>query len=207
MKKVLSIVIIFALSFGFLALVNNIGSDNTDTALAEEVTLTGTGKGFGGDITVSVVVKGEDILSVEVDAPNETPGIGTMAIDELPNLIAEADSTEVDSVSGATFTSEGIKEAVNNALSNSGSAEEVTLTGTGKGFGGDITVTVLVSGNDILSVEVDAPNETPGIGTMAIDELPNLIVEADSTEVDSVSGATFTSEGIKEAVNNALNSK
>lgn len=115
MKKVLAIIIIFALSFGFLAFVDNMGGTGTASADAEE-TLTGTAKGFGGDINVTLVVKGDDIISVEAVGDGETPGIGSIAIDELPAKIAEADSVEVDGVSGATFTSDGIKAAVKNAL-------------------------------------------------------------------------------------------
>ena len=114
MKKGLAIVLVFALSFGFLTLVNNMGSE-TATAPTEE-TLTGTAEGFGGEISVTVVVNGDDIVSVEVLGEGETPGIGTMAIDELPGLIAEADSADVDSISGATYTSDAIKEAVKKAL-------------------------------------------------------------------------------------------
>ncbi|MEA5094856.1 FMN-binding protein [Sedimentibacter saalensis] len=84
---------------------------------------------------------------------------------------------------------------------------EGALTGTAKGFGGDVTVTVVVDGDDIVSVEAVGDSETNGIGSNAIDQLPAKIVEADSTEVDGVSGATVTSNAIKEAVNAALASK
>ncbi|HOA20468.1 MAG TPA: FMN-binding protein [Sedimentibacter sp.] len=205
MKKVLTIVLVFALSFGFLTIVNNMG--NTDTA-SEQQTLTGTAEGFGGDINVTVVVNGEDIISVEVTADGETQGIGSMAIDELPALIVEADSAEVEGVSGATYTSDGIKAAVRNALSSKqGSEEEVTLTGTAEGFGGDVTVNVVVKGDDIISVEAIGEDETEGIGSIALEELPALIAEADSTDIDGVSGATYTSDGIKAAVKNALESR
>ena len=71
MKKVLTIVLVFALSFGFLTLVNNMGG--TDTASAQE-TLTGTAEGFGGDINVTVVINGDDIVSVEAIGDDETEG-------------------------------------------------------------------------------------------------------------------------------------
>lgn len=87
---------------------------------------------------------------------------------------------------------------------NSTSEEEVTLTGTGKGFGGPITVTVKKQGDKIISVEAVGDKETDGIGTKAIEELPAKIVEANSTEVDVVSSATISSEGLIYAVNNAL---
>ncbi len=205
MKKVLTIVLVFALSFGFLTIVNNMGK--TDTA-SEQQTLTGTAEGFGGEVIVTVIVNGDDIISVEVTADGETQGIGTMAIDELPALIAEADSAEVEGVSGATYTSDGIKAAVRNALSSKqGSEEEVTLTGTAEGFGGDVTVNVVVKGDDIISVEAIGEDETEGIGSVALVELPALIAEADSTDIDGVSGATYTSDGIKAAVRNALESR
>lgn len=116
MKKVLTIVIVFALSFGFLTLVNNMGGIDDTASAHETLTLTGTAAGFGGDINVTVVVNGDDIVSVEVVGEDETMGIGTMAIDELPILIQEANSAEVEVISGATYTSEGIKAAVKKAL-------------------------------------------------------------------------------------------
>ncbi len=86
-------------------------------------------------------------------------------------------------------------------------SESKTLTGTAKGFGGDVTVTVTVTGDDITAVEVEGKDETQGIGTNAIDKLPALIVDADSAEVDVVSGATYTSKAIIEAVTAALATK
>ena len=206
MKKVLTIVLVFALSFGFLTLVNNMGG--TDTASAQE-TLTGTAEGFGGDINVTVVINGEDIVSVEAIGDDETEGIGTMAIDELPALIAEADSAEVEGVSGATYSSDGIKAAVKNALAtrSAASGEELTLTGTTEGFGGDVTVNLVIKGDDIVSVEAIGDDETDGIGSIAIDELPALIAEADSADIDGISGSTYTSDAIKAAVKKALESK
>lgn len=206
MKKVLTIVLVFALSFGFLTLVNNMGG--TDTASAQE-TLTGTAEGFGGDINVTVVINGEDIVSVEAIGDDETEGIGTMAIDELPALIAEADSAEVEGVSGATYSSDGIKAAVENALAtrSAASGEELTLTGTTEGFGGDVTVNLVIKGDDIVSVEAIGDDETDGIGSIAIDELPALIAEADSADIDGISGSTYTSDAIKAAVKKALESK
>ena len=81
-------------------------------------------------------------------------------------------------------------------------AEE--LTGQAKGFGGVVTVTVTREGNDITNVVVDAPNETPAIAKAAIETIPGKIVEADTADVDVVAGATRTSNGIINAVKNAL---
>ncbi|WP_326910066.1 FMN-binding protein [Sedimentibacter sp. MB31-C6] len=87
------------------------GTDNEDSE-----TLTGSAQGYGGEVTVTVVVNGEDIVSVDAVGEDETEGVGTLALEELPDKIVEADSTDVDSVSGATMTSNAIKEAVNKAL-------------------------------------------------------------------------------------------
>jgi uncharacterized protein with FMN-binding domain len=83
-------------------------------------------------------------------------------------------------------------------------AEQKTLNGVGEGFGGEIKATVVMEGDKIISVEVVGDKETKGIGTPALEQLPALIVAANSTEVDVISGATYTSEGIIYAVNNAM---
>ncbi|NYB72996.1 FMN-binding protein [Sedimentibacter hydroxybenzoicus DSM 7310] len=79
-------------------------------------TLKGSAQGYGGEVTVTVMVNGEDIVSVEVMGEKETPGVGTNAIEQLPEKIEEADSTDVEAISGATVTSNAIKEAVDKAL-------------------------------------------------------------------------------------------
>lgn len=80
-----------------------------------------------------------------------------------------------------------------------------TYTGTGKGMHSNIAVTVTVEGGAITSVTVDSHDETPGVSDPAIEQIPAAIVAAGSTDVDAVAGATLTSNGIIEAVNNALN--
>ena len=79
-------------------------------------TYDGTGKGLNGDIVVSVDVKDGKIASVEVVSHEESEGISDPAIDQVPASIVEKNSTEVDTVAGATLTSDGIIEAVNQAL-------------------------------------------------------------------------------------------
>ena len=77
--------------------------------------------------------------------------------------------------------------------------------GAASGMGGDVHVTVTVEGGRITAVEVGEHNETAGLSDPAIEKIPAAIVEAQSTEVEAVSGATITSEAIKAAVNAALN--
>ena len=67
-----------------------------------------------------------------------------------------------------------------------GSFAAGTYTGTSKGFGGDVTVTVEVSESAIVSVEAVGESETDGIGTNALEMLPAAIVSAQSLKVDTV---------------------
>ena len=111
MKKAVSLVLVV------LMVTSLFGCASQTTAEAPKAeTLTGTGEGFGGEVTVTVTKEGDKITNVEAVGANETAGIGDKAIKELPSKIVEANSTEVDVIAGATFTSKGIIYAVNNAL-------------------------------------------------------------------------------------------
>lgn len=78
---------------------------------------TGVADGFGPDLTVEVVIKGSRIESVTVIDHNEhNKRYWGLPVEQIPIDIVEAQSTDVDSISGATMTSEGIKKAVDNAL-------------------------------------------------------------------------------------------
>ncbi|MDL2217942.1 FAD-binding protein [Christensenellaceae bacterium OttesenSCG-928-M15] len=77
----------------------------------------GVGNGMGGDLTVKVKQENGTIVSIEVLSHSETPVISDKALDEIPNAIITAGSTEVDAIAGATITSNAIKEAVADALS------------------------------------------------------------------------------------------
>ncbi|MFW6378255.1 MAG: FMN-binding protein [Bacillota bacterium] len=85
-------------------------------AAAETEVLKGTGEGFGGPVTVEVTVEDDEIVSVKASGEDETEGIGTDALEETAERITEAKSTDVDLISGATYTSEAVIYAVNNAL-------------------------------------------------------------------------------------------
>lgn len=79
------------------------------------------------------------------------------------------------------------------------------LEGVGKGNNGDIKVKVTTVDGVITAVEVVEHAETAGICDTAIEQVPQEIVAANSADVDAVAGATNTSNGIMEAVRNALN--
>ena len=86
---------------------------------------TGEAEGYGGKLKVSVTMNGTDITEVNVIEHSETPGVGTRAIDALPEKIVQADSVDVDSISGATVTSEAIKQAVGQAMGMAGMMQQV----------------------------------------------------------------------------------
>ncbi len=108
MKKLL--VVLLAL----LVLTGCSSSDDAAKYVAGEYT--GVGTGMYPELTVKVVVDEEKIISVEVTTHAETEDVSAPAIAAIPTAIVEAQSTLVDVVSNATMTSNGIIEAVNNAL-------------------------------------------------------------------------------------------
>lgn len=92
------------------------------TAESADGVFEGVGQGLNGAIKVSVTVSGGTITDVTVLEHSETAGVSDPAIEQVPAAIVAANSAEVDVVSGATFTSNGIMEAVRNALG--GESEE-----------------------------------------------------------------------------------
>ena len=89
-------------------------------AMAETVTGTGTAKGFGGDVTVTVTLEDGVITAVTAEGANETPGIGTPALESVPAAMVAGNTVNVDVMSGATFTSTGVIEAAKLALTAAG---------------------------------------------------------------------------------------
>ncbi len=83
-------------------------------------TFTGSGTGHGGDVPVTVVYEDGQITDIQVGENSETDGIGTIAIEQLPGTIVEAQSLDVDAVTGATETSSAILAAVEAALTDNG---------------------------------------------------------------------------------------
>ncbi len=186
-------------------------STPVEPTVAEGVVLEGSAPGYGGTLTVAVTLSGTDITAVEVTSHSETAGIGTRAIDALPAAIVAANSAEVDAVSGATVTSEAISMAVGYALISANPEEEGTgipedgkYTTYAQGQNGYVHVATTFSGGAIKNVEILTQHETIGIATYPLDTIPALIVEAQTTGVDNVSGATLTTNAIKQAVNKAV---
>ena len=81
---------------------------------------TGTAKGFGGDVSVTLTLTDGAITGCTAEGKDETEGVGSQAIAKMPGEIAESGSIAVDGVSGATVTSTAIKEAAAAALTAAG---------------------------------------------------------------------------------------
>ena len=96
------------------------GSKSASTAGGVSGDFTGTAKGMGGDVTVTLTLEDGKITGCTAEGKDETPGIGTLALEQLPAQIAETGSIAVDGVSGATITSTAIKEAAAAALTAAG---------------------------------------------------------------------------------------
>ncbi|MBQ9152324.1 MAG: FAD-dependent oxidoreductase, partial [Solobacterium sp.] len=177
-------------------------------------TYTGTGKSdaLGHTVKVEVTVSADAIEEVKVaeeDFDYDDP------FSSMPDAIKEANGTEgVDAVSGSTETSNALKQAVEDALAQAkGTAAEAgdgtltftagTYTGKGTGYNGPVEVAVTFGEDKIEKIEVVNSVETEFVGTPAFEILPDLIIEANGTGVDSVSGATFSSGALKMAINDA----
>lgn len=99
------------------------GGKSTSTAAAASVTKTGTGKGFGGDIVATLTVESDGTVSdCKLEGASETESIGGAALEELAKQVVAANGAEIDGVSGATLTTNGVKDAVTAALAESAAA-------------------------------------------------------------------------------------
>lgn len=202
-------------------------------------TYTGTAPGFGGDVTVSVTIEDGRMAAIEiVSAAGETSSYLSRA-KSIISAMLEAQSPNVDIVSGATFTSNGIINAVKNALvkaaggtinettgssglgstaagGSTGSTSsdsftdadayaDGTYTGSAQGYGGTITVSVKIADGKIKAISiVSASSETASYFAKA-KAVINKVITAQSPNVDVVSGATYSSNGILNAIKKALN--
>lgn len=220
---------------------------DTETEDAAEDTQTATGSfeladgvykgsatGFSGPVTVAVTIMDKKITSIDILSSTDDEAFFNRAKAVIDRIIA-SQSFDVDVVSGATYSSNGIIAAVKNALtgekdngvtgkSKQGSTSESesdsslaeiaavqdasaykdgTYYGTGKGFAGTMKVKVDISGGKIASISIVSTKDGDSYVKSA-SSLLDTIVEKQSTNVDTVSGATFSSRGIIAAVRSAL---
>lgn len=187
----------------------------------------GSGQGYRGEVKVRVDVQSKTITAVDVLSHSDDESFFNRAREGVTASILSGQSLEVDAVSGATYSSRGIISAVKNALSGqedggendvltpsptpktikkvkkSGAYEDGAYTGTGAGFGGDITVRVKISGGKIKSIKILKSQDGDDYIQKA-SVVVQSILKQQGTNVDAVSGATYSSVGIIEAVRDAL---
>ena len=154
------------------------------------------------------------MTAVELPGADETPALGGAAIAEFTtSLVGVSDAEAVEAVSGATVTSTAVKEALAKALAQAkGEAAENTAelaftagtyNGKASGYNGEVELAVTFSDTAVTAVELVSSKETQYVGDVAFEPMFADIVEANGSGVDTVSGATFTSAAIRNAVNDA----
>lgn len=191
----------------------------------------GTGTGYAGEITVAVQIKDKQIVAIDILSSSDDAAFFKRAQAVIDKII-EGQTLDVDTVSGATYSSRGIISAVKNALTGekdsgttgqsqsgggaaAGSSTSVatvedpaaykdgTYYGTGTGFGGTLKVKVEISGGNITDIQI-MENQDGSEYISKASALINAIISSQSTNVDTVSGATYSSVGIIQAVRDAL---
>ena len=118
MSKLLSLLLCFAMVFSLLALPAQAATVDASSA---DGTYTGTGAGRNGDITLSVTIADGKITQIENVSNQETPKYWAEAVKLFDSIVAANGTDGVDAVSGATMSSDGILEAVDNALAKASS--------------------------------------------------------------------------------------
>ena len=195
----------------------------------------GTATGYGGLLTVRITVKGGKLTDIKVVSQTETPEYFNRAKAVIGKILSSG-NVNVDSVSGATISSNAIKKAVADALSKAGSKQQAKVTpvkkdarsakgrkgnaagtfsigsanlndgvytGSGQGYNGPIRVRVTVSGGNITNVEILSNSDDAPFFNRAKAVIGRLL-GSPGKSVDTVSGATYSSRGIIDAVRNAL---
>lgn len=195
----------------------------------------GTGSGFAGNLKVEVVISGGKISSIQIVETNDGSEYIQKASGVISQILNAQSTNNIDTVSGATFSSNGIIKAVRNALSQAAATESTaaenggtsdgsdtekkdntttTVTGTlpynegvyygtAEGYNGDITVAIVVQENTLKAVLVIGEEDDDTFFNRAMDVVTQMM-KKQSTEVDTVSGATYSSKGLIQAVKNAM---
>ena len=191
----------------------------------DDGTYTGSGTGYRGETDVKVTVENGYITDITVTSYQDDEEYFDRAKSTIISDIISSQGTDVDTVSGATFSSNGIISAVKDALStaggsssssdssssssssnteSSGSFTDGTHTGSGTGFRGETDVKVTVENGKITDITVTSYQDDESYFQSAANTVISEIIDSQSIDVDTVSGATFSSNGIIEAVADAL---
>ena len=213
---------------------SGVGQGSTTTPTTEvpeggykDGTYQGSGTGFGGTITVQVTVSDGKITAVDILSASGETGSYFASAQGVVSKVLSSQSPNVDAVSGATYSSNGIIQAVQNALSQAGNSDSATPTPTPKpakkpkkdtsvsykdgvyegqaeGFDGTVTVKVTIKNGKIKKIS-NTNTDTPEFFNKAWKTIKSNVISRQSTsEIDTVSGATFSSNGILGALSQAL---
>lgn len=166
-------------------------------------TYTGVGQGKNGDVTVELQVTGGKLAAVRVVKHVETPGISDAAMTQFPQRVVDAQSLNVDAVSGATLTSDGIRNAVADAIRKAGgdpaafAAVAVKKKVAAKLIKDQADVIVVGAGGSGISAAVRA--ETLGANVILIEKMP-VIGGATALNAGTLiaTGSRFQKESLKE---------
>ena len=219
---------------------SGVGQGSTTTPTTEvpeggykDGTYRGSGTGFGGTITVQVTVSGGKITAVDILSASGETGSYFASAQGVVSKVLSSQSPNVDAVSGATYSSNGIIQAVQNALSQAGNSDSATpaatptptptpkpakkpkkdtsvsykdgvYEGQAEGFDGTVTVKVTIKNGKIKKIS-NTNTDTPEFFNKAWKTIKSNVISRQSTsEIDTVSGATFSSNGILGALSQAL---
>ena len=163
MKKLISILlcVCMVLTMGLAVAADGVSGD-----------FTGTAKGLGGDVTVTLTLKDGKIVGCTATGDKETEGIGSKVIDSFPAIVAESGSIAVDAISGATVTSNAFVAAAEAALTEAGLNPEDYKTAIATAAGEDRTVDA-----DVVVVGAGGAGMTAAISAAA-DGLKVVVVES-----------------------------
>ena len=219
---------------------SGVGQGSTTTPTTEvpeggykDGTYQGSGTGFGETITVQVTVSGGKITAVDILSASGETGSYFASAQGVVSKVLSSQSPNVDAVSGATYSSNGIIQAVQNALSQAGNSDSATpaatptptptpkpakkpkkdtsvsykdgvYEGQAEGFDGIVTVKVTIKNGKIKKIS-NTNTDTPEFFNKAWKTIKSNVISRQSTsEIDTVSGATFSSNGILGALSQAL---
>ena len=189
---------------------------------------TGTGEGYRGKVTVTVKVADGKITELVLDDYADDKSYMERAKNRIFQEMISRQNTDVDTVSGATYSSNGLIEAVNKALGNeegegkkpeqeesedkqsfieAGRFQNLTdgiYTGSADAFRGDVEVQVTVEKQKVTDISILSYCDTEEYFFRAAPAVIEQMKAEQSLNVDAVSGATYSSNGIIHAVANAL---
>lgn len=186
-----------------------------ETGIYTPGTYTGEAQGYGGSVTVTVTMDANSITDITIEGSDETPAIGGAALDTLAEQIKTSQSNEIDGVSGATITSNAVKAALKQAIDQAMGvvSEKKALTdgtysvkSTGYSWTGMISADVTIKDNKITDITITEEHETETgeIAQTAFDNMIPRLIENQSLATDTISGATSTSNAIRDLVSQAI---